>query len=141
MNKTPQAKRVPSRKVGKSKLALVVLCVYWPAIFVASHIPKQMVPEGWSVSGLKVHVAAYSVLTLLVFAGAGLLWRTSLCSKKAWVLVGLISGYAAGDELLQLLSQGRSGNLADWAIDTATCLVCVLLLALLAKLINQRTGV
>lgn len=141
MSKTPKAERIPGRGAGRSKLALAVLCVYWPVIFVVSHIPKKMVPAGWSVSGIGLHVLAYSVLTVLVFAAAGMVRQTSLRCGKTWALVGLISGYAAVDELLQLTSRGRNGRVIDWVVDTTACLVCVVLLALLAKVSDRRGGI
>ena len=139
MSKTPKAERIPGPGAGKSKLALAFLCVYWPVIFVASHVPKEMVPKGWTVSGAGLHVLAYSVLTVLVFATAGMLRRTALRCRKTWALVALISGYAAVDELLQLTSPGRDGRVMDWLVDTMACLLCVGLLALLAKFSECRS--
>ncbi len=140
MNKIPKAERIPSPRSGKSKLALGLLCVYWPIIFVASHVPKEIVPRGWTVSGADLHVLAYSVLTVLVFAAAGMIRRISMRCRKIWALVSLISGYAAVDEFLQLTSPGRHAYLMDWVVDTVACLLCVSLLAILAKFSERRSG-
>ena len=99
-----------------------------------------MVPRGWNVSGAGLHLLAYSVLTVLVFTATGMLRRTYLRCRKTWALVGLISGYAAVDELLQLTSPGRDGQVMDWVVDTMACLVCVVLLALVTKVGNRRSG-
>ena len=116
------------RQTGKSRLALVILCVYWVGIFIASHIPKPYVPKGWDVSGMRLHAGAYFVLALLVFVNAGLFRRVYLTSKKTWLLVGVIAAYAGLDEFLQVFAEGRNGSPVDWVIDVAACLFCVGLL-------------
>jgi hypothetical protein len=78
MTKVPKAELVPlqERRTGrvkraqKSRLAMFGLCVYWPGIFIISHIPKDYVPKNVKVSGVSVHLAAYFVLTLLLFLSA-----------------------------------------------------------------------
>ena len=119
---------------GKSRLGLVVLCVYWVGIFIVSHIPKDHVPEGWDVSGVRLHAGAYFLLTLLVFANAGFFRQGGLGWKKTWLLVGLIGAYAGLDEFLQVFIQGRSGSAVDWAVDVAACLLCVGLLWVVRQL-------
>ncbi len=126
------------RPIGKSRLSLVVLYVYWLIIFILSHIPKDHVPPGWTVSGKTLHFGAYFVLTLLVFVNAGLIHRTSLRSKKTWSMIGVVIAYGALDEFLQLFIQGRRGSPLDWAVDVAACLLCVGLL-LLAQRLWHRT--
>jgi len=146
MSKEPKAKLSPSqkpqkglaRRVHKSRLALIALCLYWPTIFIISHIPKRFVPPDVEVSGKVLHIAAYFVLTLLVFLNAGLICSTSLRLKKTWLLVGLIAAYAAVDELLQLYIEGRHGSPVDWTTDMVACLFCVGLLVMLAKRVNSR---
>ena len=136
----PQKKRLTgwSQRVWKSKLALVGLCVYWPAIFVISHIPKEHVPKNVPFSGRALHLVAYFVLALLVFANAGLGRNIHLRSKKTWLLVGVIAVYAALDEFIQLFIQGRYGSGIDWAVDLFACLLCVLVLRLLAGIRRRR---
>ena len=121
-------------QTGRSRLALVVLSVYWVGIFIASHIPESRVPKGWEVSGAYMHVGAYFVLALLVFVNAGLFRRVYLTSKKTWLLVGVIAAYAGLDEFLQNFVPGRHGSAVDWTIDMAGCLFCVGLLWVLGQL-------
>ena len=115
-------------QTGKSRLALVILCVYWVGIFIASHIPKPYVPKGWYVSGKFLHLGVYFVLTLLVFVNAGIFRRASPRSKKTWLMVGVIAAYAGLDEFLQLFIPGRAGSEIDWAVDMTACMLCVGLL-------------
>ena len=81
-----------------------------------------------------MHAGAYFVLTLLVFANAGLFRRASLRAKKTWLLVGLIGAYAGLDEFLQNFVQGRDASVVDWVVDMASCLLCVGLLWVLGQL-------
>ena len=122
-----------ARSVHRSKLALVALCIYWPAIFIISHIPKQYVPRDMAVSGKTLHMVAYFLLTLLVFINAGLFGRVSLLSKKTYLLIGVIAAYAAVDEWIQVYIEGRHGSSIDWGIDVGACVLCVVLLVILGK--------
>ncbi len=137
LNMDPDEPR-PVRQRGKSKLALVVLSIYWVSIFILSHIPRDYVPSGWTVSGKTHHLVAYFVLTLLVFINAGLIGRASLRSKKTWLMIGVVIAYGALDEFLQVFIPGRHGSHLDWAVDVAACLLCVGVL-LLAQRLWPRT--
>ncbi len=133
LNMDPDKLR-PMRQTGKSRLALVVLSIYWVSIFILSHIPRDYVPSGWTVSGKTHHLVAYFVLTLLVFINAGLIRKTSLRSKKTWLMIGVVIAYGALDEFLQTFIQGRHGSHLDWAVDVVGCLLCVGLLWLAQRL-------
>ena len=122
------------RPTGKSRLTLVILYVYWLTIFVLSHIPRDYVPSGWTVSGKLHHLVAYFVLTLLVFINAELIGRASLRSKKTWLMIGVVIAYGALDEFLQVFIPGRHGSHLDWAVDVVACLLCVGLLLLAQRL-------
>jgi VanZ family protein len=117
---------------------MVGLCVYWPGIFIISHIPKGYMPQNVRVSGVSVHLLAYFVLTLLVFLSAGLGYNTYLRSKKTWLLVGVIAAYATLDEYVQIFIKSRYGSPFDIAIDMSACLLCVGLLRLLAGIRGGR---
>ena len=146
MTKVPKAELVPlqERRTGrvqrgrKPRLARAGLWLYWPGIFIISHIPKDYVPKDITVSGARVHLVAYFVLTLLVFLNAGLGYNIHLRSKKTWLLVGLIAIYATLDEFLQHFIQGRYASGIDWAVDMSACLFCVFLLRLLAGIRRRR---
>ncbi len=136
LNMDPDEPR-PVRQRGKSRLALVVLSIYWVSIFILSHIPKDSVPPGWTVSGKLHHLAAYFVLTLLVFTNAELICKVSLRSKKTWLMIGVVIAYGALDEFLQLFIPGRHGSHLDWAVDVVACLLCVGLLLLTQRLCSR----
>ena len=127
------------RPKGKSRLALLVLCVYWLTIFILSHLPKDYVPSGWKVSGKFHHLGAYVVLTFLVFLNAGLIRNVSLRFKKTWLMIGVVIAYGALDEFLQAFIPGRRGSPRDWAVDVIACLLCVGML-LLSQRLWPETG-
>ena len=99
---------------------------------------KDHVPKGVTVSGAGVHLVAYFVLTFLVFASAGLIGSAFFRSRKTWILIGVIAAYAALDEFIQSFVQGRSGNWIDWAVDVFACLLCVVVLRLLAGVRHRQ---
>jgi len=98
--------------------------LYWVAMFVVMHIPKNKLPTV-RVPGLDktVHFICYGVLAVLcawsaVRGGAALTGRW----YGKWILV--IAMYAVADEMLQGLAVvNRTPDLADWVADVAGVVV------------------
>ena len=91
-----------------------MLAVYWLAIFVGSHVPKQWSPDLAKTDKL-VHVTAYAGLSFLLAWFVSL--RRPLRIQTFALLLAVVAGYGALDELAQLLVPGRYGDMWDWAAD------------------------
>ena len=114
------------------KWSWVVLVVYWPAQFWATHIPR---PPHLQVAGSDVtlHFCAYFVLV-------GLFWlarfggqRPDIRSRRLWLVLGFFAAYAAVDEWTQLLV-GRHCSFVDWVADVSGCVAVLVLMALVRQL-------
>ena len=93
----------------------LLLGVYWTALFVATHLPSDLVPSRVDAQDKLIHVAAYLVLTVL----CGMAWRLDAHrSPVAWLQMALLLlGYAAADEFLQKFVPGRHAEFLDWLAD------------------------
>ncbi len=117
---------------------LVVLGIalgYWGLIFTLTHIPN---PPKLHVSWFdKVeHAAAYGGLALLLSA---VVWRmTRSMSMTAGIVLGLVAGYGAIDELTQMLVPNRSADYRDWIADVVGGLLGVATFRVLGPLAGLR---
>jgi len=109
----------------------VVLGLYWPSLFICTHIPR---PPHLQIYGhdVTLHLLAYFILTLLVWlvrygSERPVPWQT----KPYWTIV-LLAIYGAVDELSQMLV-GRHGDFYDWLSDMAGVLLGLILLFLIRR--------
>jgi VanZ family protein len=104
-------------RTWRSSVILLALVCYWSALFVATHMPAQMVLLPGGLSDKMPHVVAFAVLAILFAAAwrvtAGPLGWRQLCT--VWALIVL---YGAVDEVTQI-PVGRNANLSDWLADAA----------------------
>lgn len=125
----PAARYFVPKKPGfmqkRHKYVLMGLAVYWPAIFIATHIPAINLPGWVARSGLSdktLHFTAYLCLVFFVWTAISPFDRVNWKRLKAWLVVGLVAGYAVFDELLQMFV-GRHADVMDFAANMAGTLV------------------
>jgi VanZ family protein len=112
----------------RQKLTIVPLLLYWPAVFIATHIPR--VPAWVSRLGTSDKTLHFFAYLILVF----LLWFATSPGKKVnwrraavwWVLLAMV-WYGAVDEWLQGYV-GRSPDIRDFLADMAGVLSSLILL-------------
>jgi len=112
----------------RQKLAIVPLLLYWPAIFIATHIPKA---PAWlsrlGTSDKTLHFFAYLVLVFMLWfaisPGKKVNWRRA---AVWWVLLVMV-WYGVVDEWLQGYV-GRSPDTRDFLADMAGVLTSLILL-------------
>lgn len=115
----------------RSLLAWIVLGIYWPVLFVSTHIPR---PPHLQIYGRDVtlHFSAYMILTLLYWLARYGKIRPSLRQRKLYLTVLLIAGYGALDELSQGLVH-RNCDIIDWFSDMSGCLAALAVLFLVRR--------
>jgi len=113
------------------RLALVVLIVYWIAIFAGTHAPR--VPHAVPLIGDKLlHFTAYFCLTLLMCYST-----TSPRKLRRFTVIALTAlCYGAIDEWTQAFVPNRQPDLADYAADAAGIFAAIGLY-LAAKLVYE----
>jgi len=123
------------RLMKSHKLWQLVLAVYWLALFVATHLPKESPIVPTDQRDKLMHFTAFALLALLLATtwqlAAGYLTIHHL--RWAWIVLVL---YAALDEWTQSFV-GRETSFYDWLADAAGAAAG---LALFVWVRNQNWG-
>jgi VanZ family protein len=113
---------------------VLVLILYWVAIFAATHLPPANLPRV-NVNDKIEHFLAYALLSTLLFLT---LWSYRPEFRHAWLAVIVVAMcYGAADEWLQLLV-GRDCELNDWLTDVSAAIVVAIILSALRKILWHR---
>ena len=106
----------PRRRWKLIAALVLVVALYWLAMFVATHVPIRPTPEvdPYSLDKLE-HLAAFAALAALLCAvGAA-------CGFRSWKLtagiVGVVALYGVLDETTQALVSHRTPEFLDWIAD------------------------
>jgi VanZ family protein len=111
----------------------LILGIYWPILFVLTHLPK--LPDV-SVYGRDktVHLLAFFILTLLFWFAKYGIRKPSLRNPKVYMTLLMISLYGVLDEVTQhYFIANRVGDLYDWVCDTCGALLALLVLRFLRR--------
>ena len=93
----------------RHKYVLIALLVYWPVLFILSHIPVPQIARKSGMSDKIMHVFAYMALVFLCWHAVSPFNRVNWKRAKVWVILMFMVWYGAFDEYLQ----GRFGRNAD----------------------------
>jgi len=106
----------------RSRLVLAICFVtalYWLALFVATHVPMRRRPETAAHKDFDKgeHLAAFAGLALLLCTTGVVLGQP--LSRLFAIVLAIVAGYGAIDEVTQLLVPTRAADLRDWLADIA----------------------
>lgn len=104
------------RLLRRHKSVLIALGIYWPLIFLLTHIPMPDIARHSGMSDKTMHVMAYFALTFLVWFAVSPYQKVQWNTKKVWILIAVIACYGALDEILQG-RVGRSAGVMDFVAD------------------------
>ena len=111
----------------QQKIAACVLVLYWPVLFVLTHIPIPDVVQEADVSDKSLHFLAYLNLTFLIWSAVSgdkkVQWRRA----APWLVLFVILVYGILDEWLQNYVAGRSCDVGDIFSDMAGALTGLIL--------------
>jgi VanZ family protein len=122
---------VPTTLLQQRKLTLAALIVYWPALFVISHIPIPYLVRQAHVSDKSLHFVAYLILAFLLWFAFNPDRRVNWQKAAVWWVLLVIAVYGIVDELLQGCISGRSCDTADYIADLVGTLTGLILFSLL----------
>ena len=113
----------------RQNVTILALILYWPTLFVLTHVPVPELVRKADVSDKTLHFLAYLVLAFVLwFAVRGdrkVNWRRA----SAWWVLLIIVVYAILDEWLQSYVAGRSCDVQDFHADMAGALAGLILLS------------
>jgi VanZ family protein len=104
-----------SRRLWKAVVAALVL--YWPAIFVLTHIPMERIVHESRLSDKSLHFVAYMILTLLLWSAAQPGRKVRWFHPAPWLVLAVVMAYGICDEYLQQFIAGRSMDARDLIAD------------------------
>jgi len=115
----------------RHKYVLLSLCIYWPVLFVLTHIPVPKIAEQSGMSDKLMHLLAYLVLMFLVWLAISPYEKVRWNQAKVWIVLAIVVWYGAFDEWLQG-QVGRQMELGDFLNDLAGALLGLGILSILS---------
>ena len=111
----------------RMKTVWAVLAIYWPVLFVLTHVPILDVARKSGMSDKLMHVLAYMGLMMLVWWAVSPYERVDWRRWKVWLILAVVVWYGAADEWLQGYV-GRSADMEDFVADLIGTLAGLVLL-------------
>ena len=129
----------------RQKLVLAALLLYWPAIFVGTHIPQ--IPRWISqvaVSDKVVHFTAYFFLSFLLWFAVNPNKKVHWRKPAVWVILFALVWYGVIDEWLQMYV-GRNADVRDFFADLTGAITGLVILTFVnfwpASLVTAGGGI
>lgn len=94
----------------RHKYILLSLGIYWPALFVLTHIPVPKIAEQSGMSDKTMHLLAYMALVFFVWLAISPYEKVNWRRMKVWLILAAIMAYGLFDEWLQ----SKVGRQMEW---------------------------
>jgi len=115
----------------RRKALWLCLMLYWPALFVLTHVPMPRQVQAAHVADKGLHFVAYFLLVLLVWGAVKPYERVRWNRATVWWVLLVLCCYGAVDEWSQGWVQGRSADVVDYYTDVGAACTGLLLLTFL----------
>lgn len=116
----------------RQKLTIISLLLYWPGIFILSHIPLVRVPR-WAVqvqvSDKILHCLGYLILVFLLWFAISPYRKVNWRRATVWWVLFAVVWYGVFDEWLQAYV-GRNADVRDFFADLAGTLTGLIALSI-----------
>lgn len=110
----------------RRKLTIIPLLLYWPAIFILSHIPIPRLVRRAGVSDKTLHFLVFLILSFLLWFAVSPDRKVNWRRAAVWWVFFIMAGYGAVDEWLQGYV-GRNADIMDFSFDIAGLLTGLIL--------------
>jgi VanZ family protein len=110
----------------RQKLTIVPLLLYWPGIFILTHIPIPQLVYKAQVSDKSLHFLAYLVLVFLLWFAISPNKKVNWRKAAVWWVLFVVVWYGVVDEWLQGYV-GRTCDIMDFLADLAGTLAGLIL--------------
>ena len=117
-------------KFLKKRLTLLPLLIYWPLLFVLTHIPLPDESINIESSDFSLHFTAFIILAFVLWRALSDSRKVNFCKSKVWWALGILVIYAIVDEWLQGFVN-RTPDLNDFFGDIAGAALGFLILSVL----------
>jgi len=113
----------------RRKYVLTVLVVYWPVLFLLTHIPIPQIARRSGMSDKTMHFLAYMALVFLWWLTISPYKKVNWLKAKVYLALALMVWYGAVDEWLQGVV-GRSADVHDFFADIAGTMAGLVILSI-----------
>lgn len=120
----------------RQKLTITLLLLYWPTIFILTHISLERVPLSWSnwvaqtpMPDKVFHYLAYLILAFLLWFAISPNKKVNWRKTSAWWVLIVVVWYGVVDEWLQGYV-GRDPDIMDFFADLGGTLTSLILLTI-----------
>ncbi len=100
----------------RRKLIIISLLLYWPTLFVLTHIPIPQLVYKAQVSDKTLHLVVYLILVFLLWFVVSPDRKVNWGKAAVWLVLLITAGYGGLDEILQGYV-GRSCDINDFLAD------------------------
>lgn len=115
----------------RHKYILWSLGIYWPVLFVLTHIPVPTIAGQSGMSDKMMHLLAYLVLVFFVWLAISPYEKVRWNRAKVWIVLAIIVWYGVMDEWLQG-KVGRQMELLDFLYNLAGAILGLVILSILS---------
>ncbi len=114
----------------RQKLTVISLLLYWPAVFILTHIPvSQKLLESIGTSDKTLHYLAYLILIFLLWFAVSPNAKVNWRRATVWWVLLVVVWYGVADEWLQVYVK-RSPDVIDFLADLTGALTGLVLLSI-----------
>ena len=115
----------------RHKVSIISLLIYWPGIFVLTHIPIPQLVRRAGVSDKALHFIAYMVLVVLVWFAVGPYRKVNWRRAAVWWILFVVVWYGVVDEWLQSYV-GRGSDVRDFLASLSGTVTGLIILSLVS---------
>jgi len=115
----------------RQKLTLIALLLYWPAIFVLSHIPIPKLVYEAQISDKAIHFVVYLILVFLLWFIVSPTEKVNWRKPSVWCVLVAMVAYSIVDEILQSYV-GRNCDVTDVLANVSAVIVGAVLFMFLS---------
>jgi len=115
----------------RKKLALISVIIYWPVIFLLTHIPLPRIVSQANLSDKTLHFMVYFILVFLLWGTIKPYSKVIWSKPPVWAILAVIVWYGVMDEWLQGFV-GRTADVHDFFADLAGTLTSLAILSILS---------
>ena len=112
----------------RRKLAILSIVIYWPALFVVTHIPMPEVIDELDINDKGLHFVAYFSLVFLCWGAVHPYHKVNWRRFNVWLILAVVVWYGVIDEWLQF-HVGRQCELGDFLADLCGALASLFVLS------------
>jgi hypothetical protein len=115
----------------RHKYILWSLGIYWPALFMSTHLPVPQIVNQSGMSDKLMHLLAYMALMVFVWLAISPYEKVRWSRAKVWLLLAVVVWYGAFDEWTQGYV-GRETDVVDFCYDLGGSLMGLGILSILS---------